>query len=349
MRAAILRNKRIEVGDIKEPEPGPGEVLVKTLACGICGSDLHVLHRARHEETGGGGIVMGHEFVGELVDYGPETTKRLKRGTRVTSIPILGRKTGAEFIGYSAINTGGYGEFMRLTEDHLLEVPNGLPTEHAALNEPMSVGWHAVNKTRLQPGDVPLVIGCGPIGLAVIAGLRIKNIHPIVAASRSPKRRELALAMGADIAVDPRERSPYEAWREQAQTGLPDPGPTLPGWLVGSGLKPAVIFECVGGPGIIDEIMAGAPQDARIVIVGLCFDEDRFQPMTGIRKELSIVFSNSFNRAEFAETLRHLGDGKIDAATLVTGKVGVDGVAGAMKELESPQAHAKILIEPWRA
>ena len=91
MRAAILRNRRIEVGDVPLPEPGPGEVLVKTLACGICGSDLHVFHRAQHDEDGGGAIVMGHEFVAEIVDYGPETTRRLKPGTRVTSIPILGR------------------------------------------------------------------------------------------------------------------------------------------------------------------------------------------------------------------------------------------------------------------
>ncbi|HEY5209217.1 MAG TPA: zinc-binding dehydrogenase [Stellaceae bacterium] len=347
MRAAILRNRRIEVGDVPVPEPGPGEVLVKTLACGICGSDLHIYHQARDDAAGGGGIVMGHEFVGEIVDYGPDTNRRLKPGTRVNSIPILGRKTGAEFIGYSADNPGGYGEFMRLTEDHLLEIPNGLATEHAALTEPMSVGWHAVNRARLQPGDVPLVVGCGPIGLAVIAGLKIKNIHPIVAASRSAKRRELALAMGADIVVDPNEHSPYEAWREQAQTGRPDPGPTLPGWLVGSGLKPAVIFECVGGPKIIDEIMAGAPQDARIVVVGLCFEAAAFQPMTGMRKELDIVFSNSFHRHEYAETLHHLAEGKIDAAPLVTGKVGVGGVEAAFHDLANPISHAKILIEPW--
>ncbi len=348
MRAAVLRNRRIEVGDVPAPEPGPGEVLVKTLACGICGSDLHVFHQAQHNDNGGGAIVMGHEFVGEVVDYGAETAKRFKPGTRVNSIPILNRKTGAEFIGYSAVNPGGYGEYMRLTEDHLLEIPNGLPTEHAALNEPMSVGWHAVNRARLEKGDVPLVIGCGPIGLAVIAGLKIKGAHPIVAASRSAKRRELALKMGADVVVNPNDGSPYDVWREQAQTGLPDPGPTLPGWLVGSGLKPAVIFECVGGPGIIQEILNGAPQDARIVIVGLCFEEDRFQPMTGMGKEVSLIFSNSFYRREYAETLRHLAEGEIDVAPLITGKVGLDGVAHAFDELENPKNHAKILIEPWR-
>jgi threonine dehydrogenase-like Zn-dependent dehydrogenase len=331
---------------VPAPEPGPGEVLVKTLACGICGSDLHVYHRAPDDDDAG--IVMGHEFVAEIVDYGPETSRRLPPGTRVNSIPILNRRTGAEFIGYSGINPGGYGEFMRLTEDHLLAIPNGLATEHAALTEPMSVGWHAVNKARLETGDVPLVIGCGPIGLAVIAGLRIKGARPIIAASRSPKRRELAILMGADIVVDPSERSPYEAWRAAAQTGLPDPGPTLPGWLVGSGLKPAVIFECVGGPNIIGEIMAGAPQDARIVVVGLCFEEDRFQPMAGMRKELSLTFSNSFHRHEYAESLHHLAEGMIDAAPLVTGKVGVGGVEEAFHELEQPNRHAKILVEPWR-
>ena len=82
-------------------------------------------------------------------------------------------------------------------------MPNGLPADQAALTEPMAVGWHAVESARLTQQDVPLVIGCGPVGLAVIAGLKVKGLHPIIAADFSPARRALALRMGADIVVDP--------------------------------------------------------------------------------------------------------------------------------------------------
>src|SRR5437763_10317934 len=96
---------------------------------------------------------MGHEFCAEIVDYGPRTARRLTPGTRVCSMPVLQRPEGRQTIGYSNDHPGGYAEFMRLCEELLLEVPNGLATDHAALTEPMAVGLHAVNKARLERHD----------------------------------------------------------------------------------------------------------------------------------------------------------------------------------------------------
>ena len=198
MRAVVMRNRQLMVADVPTPEPGPGEVLVRTLACGICGSDLHAFrHAERFVEAGrragnarvmdlARDVVMGHEFCAEIVDHGPGTTRALRIGTRVCSRPTLLRATGPQSIGYSNDNPGGYGEYMRLTEALLLEVPADLSTEHAAFTEPMAVGVHAVARARLEPDDAPLVIGCGPVGLAVIAALRLRGVRPIVAADFSP-------------------------------------------------------------------------------------------------------------------------------------------------------------------
>ena len=226
-------------------------------------------------------IVMGHEFCAEVVDYGPDTQKRLKVGTRVCAMPVLISARGVEAVGYSNDNPGGYGELMRLTEFLLLEVPNGLSTERAALTEPMAVGYHAVQKARLGKDDAPLVIGCGPVGLAVIAALKLGGVHPIVAADFSPRRRELALQMGADFVVDPKEKSPYQSWREMAVYSDPSKAPMLPPWMPGPAVRPAVIFECVGVPGVIDGIMSAAPGNARIVVVGVCMERDQIEPLTG--------------------------------------------------------------------
>ena len=95
-------------------------------------------------------IVMGHEFCAEVVDYGPQTRRHFKPGARVCAMPVLIRPTGVETVGYSNDNPGGYGEYMRLTEKLLLEVPNGLATDSAALTEPLAVGYHAVAKARLE-------------------------------------------------------------------------------------------------------------------------------------------------------------------------------------------------------
>src|SRR6202051_504787 len=134
MRATVMRNKKLVVADITTPEPGLGEVLVKTLACGICGSDLHALKHADRLVEGAkrsGGpfvmdlkrdIVMGHEFCAEVVDYGPSADRALKAGTRVCAMPVLIRASGIETVGYSNDNPGGYGEYMRLTERLMIPV-----------------------------------------------------------------------------------------------------------------------------------------------------------------------------------------------------------------------------------
>ena len=361
MRAAVMRNKKLVVDDIAAPAPGPGEALVKTLACGICGSDLHALKHAEKLVEGArrsGGpfimdlardVVMGHEFCAEVVDYGPKTQRRFKPGARVCAMPVLIRPSGAETVGYSNDHPGGYGEFMRLTEKLLLEVPNGLATERAALTEPLAVGYHAVARARMEKDDAPLVIGCGPVGLAVIAALKLKDVHPIVAADFSPRRRALAQQMGADVVVDPREKSPYESWRELAAYRDPAHAPQLPPWMPGPALRPAVIFECVGVPGVIEAIMAAAPAHARMVVVGVCMERDHIEPLFGINKELNLQFVLGYTGEEFADTLRNLAEGKVNGDPLVTGKVGVEGVAQAFEDLASPERHAKILVEPWRS
>src|SRR6266403_298805 len=221
MRAAIFRNGEIVVDTMREPVPGAGQVLVKTLACGICGSDLHARkHADRMVEMAryfpgrkpmdlSRDVVFGHEFCCEIIDYGPETQRKLKAGTRVCSMPGLVTPTGPQGIGYSNDNIGGYAEQMLLSEALLLEVPNGLAAEHAALTEPLAVGVHAVAKANIRGGEVPLVIGCGPVGLAVIAALKIKGLHPIVAADYSPTRRARSQLSSVPISSSiPRRRSP---------------------------------------------------------------------------------------------------------------------------------------------
>jgi threonine dehydrogenase-like Zn-dependent dehydrogenase len=361
MRAAVMRNKRLVTTDLPRPDPGPGEVLVKTLACGICGSDLHALRHAEQfvaaSRRAGSvftmdlarDVVMGHEFCAEIVEHGPATTRALRAGTRVCSRPSLIRADGPRTVGYSNDTPGGYGEYMRLTEALLLPVPNGLVTEHATLTEPMAVGLHAVAKARLQPDDAPLVIGCGPVGLAVIAALRLHGARPIVAADFSARRRELAIALGADMVVDPATTTPWQSWREAAIWPDASRAPLLPPWIKGPAVRPAVVFECVGVPGVLDQIMAASPRGTRIVVVGVCMEADTIYPMLGISKELNLQFVLGYTPDEFAATLDHIAEGRIPVAPLITGKVGVEGVAGAFEALASPERHAKILVEPWRA
>lgn len=347
MRAAVMRDWSLRVDDIPEPVVGGGQVLAKVLACGICGSDLHMLvhgeesRRLSAEMAEGQGpnpgspimfephrdTVMGHEFCCEVLDVGPGVNN-LKQGDIVVSFPVTFDEQGVHGIGFSNKYPGGYSERIVINEMMSIKVPNGLPAELAAMTEPLAVGVHAVEKSRIAQGDAAVIIGLGPVGLACIAELKMRGIGPIIGADFSPRRRALAELLGADVVVDPREVPAIEAWRKI------------------DGKKPLVIFEAVGVPGMIQQAMRMAPKDARILIVGACMQEDHMHPMLGIGKELSLQFVLGYSPIEFGNALTAIAEGKVDLSPLITGRVGIDGVPQAFKDLGDPEQHAKILVMP---
>lgn len=347
MRAAVMKNWSLRVDDIPEPTPGNGQVLAKVLACGICGSDLHLLvhgeeSRRLNEELGIGSepdpsrpvmfephldTVMGHEYCLEVLDVGPNVSN-LAIGDTIVSFPVAFDESGLHGVGFSNKYPGGYSERMVVNEMMSIKVPNGLSHELAAMTEPLAVGVHAVAKSRITSGEAAVVIGLGPVGLACIADLKAKGIGPIVGADFSPKRRALAEHLGADVVVDPRETPAIEAWRRI------------------DGKKPLVIFEAVGVPGMIEQAMRMAPRDARILVVGACMQQDSFHPMLGIGKELSVQFALGYTPLEFGGALTSIAEGHVDLAPLITGRVGIDDVPRAFRDLGDPEAHAKILVTP---
>lgn len=339
MRAVLMEQGKLWVDDIPVPLPGPGEVLVKTRACGICGSDLHAaLHTedfvATSRETGGAfklttfdPVVLGHEFCAEIIEYGPKTSAKYQVDQLVCSVPMLKRPTPLA-LGYSNEAPGGFAEFMVLSEDLLLPVPAGIPASAAALTEPLAVGYHAVNKANLDGSEAALVIGAGPVGLAVITALKAQGVGPIVAADYSPGRRKFALRQGADIVCDPAVDEPF---REEDLRG-----------------RKTVVFECVGVPGILDNIFINAKPNTRIVIVGVCLQTDHIRPLVAINKELSLQFVLGYSIDEFATSLKNICDGKFDVADLVSHKIGLLEVADTFTALRDPEHHAKVIVEPWR-
>lgn len=358
MKAVVRRSARLVACDVPDPVPVPGTVLVRTLACGICGSDLHALaHMDRMVEAAARSgspflvdpsrdVVMGHEFAAEVLEYADGSSRPLPVGTPVCAMPLTVSAAGLATVGYSNDFPGGYGERMLLQEMLLLPIPNGLAPHHAALTEPMAVGLHAVEAAALAPDDVPLVVGCGPIGLAVIAALKLRGASPIVASDFSPARRALAARMGADVVVDPGAESPWARWQDLANPHGVDPNDAMTLIGLGPQLRPGVVFECVGVPGVIADILEKAMRRTRVVVVGVCMERDHFEPILAINKELSMRFVLGYAPEEFAATLGHIAEGRIDVAPLVTGRVGLDGVATAFEELKNPERHAKVIVEP---
>ena len=345
MKVVIRRGSTLTCEEAPEPVPGVGQTLVNSLACGICGSDLHALH------VGGGDgsppFVFGHEFCAEVLESGPGGRSAFKPGTRVVSMPFAAGPQGTEIIGFSPRFPGGFAERMVLTNSLMLEAPNGLPAEVAALTEPMAVGAHGVSRATLDKDSVVLIVGMGPVGAAVLMNLKARGFGPIVAADFSPRRRELAEKLGADIVIDPAVDSPHDRWADfGVPSGRPDPLAPL---LAGHHAKRAVIFECVGNPGVLQTIIAGAPFGSEIVILGVCMEADTFHPSAAVTKEISIRTGVFYSAAEFAGSLHNLAEGIIDGRPLITDHVGLPGVADAFERLKNPEQQVKIIVEPRRA
>jgi threonine dehydrogenase-like Zn-dependent dehydrogenase len=380
MRAVTCRNGELQVAELPAERPGEGQVLLEVLRCGICGSDLHARHHCDElademTEMGYDGfmrsdqsVVFGHEFCGTVAEYGPKSRRKVPTGAEVVALPLTRRGGQYHGIGLAADAPGAYAEQVVVEESLMLPVPNGLPPDVSALTEPLAVAWHAVRRSEIGKREVAIVIGCGPIGLAVITLLKTRGVKTVVASDLSAARRGLALRCGADVVVDPAEESPYAAGDRGHLNTMPDAVDLLMrtmeklgrlplDWahvfraIDRLGIKPKhpVIFECVGLPGILDGVITSAPLFSRVVGVGVCMGEDRIRPSLAINKEIDLRFVLGYTPLEFRDTLHMLAEGKVNVDPLVTGVVGLAGVDAAFDALGSPEAHAKILIDPRSA
>lgn len=382
MRAVVCQNAELTVVDVEDPTPGRGQVRLEVSRCGICGSDLHARHgidawadlaaSIGYDRFGRSAepLVFGHEFSGTVAEYGPKTRQKLPTGTPVVAVPLVRTPTGegVDAIGLSAHAPGAYAEQLIVQEPLMMEVPNGLPADVAALTEPMAVAWHAVQRGDVGKRDVAIVVGCGPVGLGVILCLKAKGVRTVVASDFSPGRRALATACGADVVLDPSVDSPFAGGKARGHlTEAPDAFELLVStrekldklpvgwwhlWRLGEKLgalpKHPVIFECVGVPGVISSIIDEAPLMSRVVVVGVCVGEDRFTPAMAINKEIDLRFVLAYTPLEFRDTLHMLAEGKLDPRPLMTDTVGLDGVDAAFTALRDPEAQAKVLIDPHR-
>jgi len=380
MRAVTVHEGVLEVTEVPDLVPSRGQILVDVSRCGICGSDLHARHHAdvvadaaaeigypdlmRRDQR----VVMGHEFTGAVADYGPKTHRRWEVGTPVVALPILKTPDGSHLTGLSRHAPGGYAEQVLVSESLTFPVPPSVEPEVAALTEPLAVALHAVHRGQVAKKDTAVVVGCGPIGLAVVAMLKATGVRHVIASDYSPARRELAARMGADVVIDPAAESPWSSFADSRRYVTEAPAlfdlaestmrklrsvPMLP-WnrvmelaqKAGAAPRGPVVFECVGVPGVIEHIVTSAPLATRVVVVGVCMEADTFRPSMAINKEVDLRFAFGYDPAEFFRTLGMIAARKVDPRPLVTGTVGLAGVAAAFDALGDPETHAKILVDP---
>jgi (R,R)-butanediol dehydrogenase/meso-butanediol dehydrogenase/diacetyl reductase len=333
----------LAIANVADPTPGPHDLVLEVTACGICGSDLHASD-VRDASAGmqplPPGTVMGHEFAGRVVAAGAGVRDAWPAGTRVTALPFIscgvcetcreGRRDrcphGAS-LGLGRI-AGAYAQFVRVGAHETLRLPDNVDDRAAATVEPVSVGLHAVNVARPARGESALVLGAGPIGLAVALWCRFFGMRHVIVTDLVPARLERAAALGATALVDASAGDTIARVKELA------------------GERPRVIFDCVGVPGSQQMAMDYAPMEGRIVVAGVCMQPDRILPVKAITKELQVNYVYAYRRADFAFAIAMLAAGRIDSRPMVSGAVGFEAFPAAFEALKTDKNQCKVLLQP---
>ena len=344
MRAAVLRQGRVEVRDTADPEPGPGELLLRTLSTGICASDIHFMDNpdvGRTDATGQSlydedrDIVLGHEFVGEVIGHGPGCSDRFPLGSRVTSISmrLIDGGPAIRIIGQHPEAQGSFAELIVVSEGFARLVSGGVPDDAIAVVDAFAVGEFYVAKSKIQPGVIPIVIGAGAVGLSAVAALAARNVHPIVVSDRQADRRELARSFGADVLVDANiTPSPFPAFRRAAQT---------------AGVRmPPTVFECVGAAGLMQGLIDSCEPGTRIYAAGGWYTNDSINVTAASKKGLMIQFGGGPRTVDWDRTLEAVCGGSLDPLPSVGRVITLDDVPAALDEVRRAQGPPRIVVHP---
>jgi threonine dehydrogenase-like Zn-dependent dehydrogenase len=344
MRAVVLRGGRLEVRETDDPVPGRGELLLRTLSTAICASDVHFMDHpelAVDDPTGRSrydpdrDLVLGHEFVGEVVGHGPDCTDRFPVGARVTSMPVRLLDDGFDavrIIGQHPDAPGSFGELLVVPELLAREVPGGVSSDAVAVVDAFAVGEFYVRSSRLASGEVPVVIGAGAIGLSAVAALASRGVAPIIASDFDADRRALAERFGAHVVLDPAAISPFDVSQEvAAEHGLDGP---------------LVIYECAGAPGLIQSLVASSPMGTRIYAAGGWYTGDTLDITTATRQGVTIQFGGGPHPQDWYGTLDAVLAGRLDPLPSIGEVIGLDEVPAALERSRRSEGPPRIIVHP---
>jgi (R,R)-butanediol dehydrogenase / meso-butanediol dehydrogenase / diacetyl reductase len=332
MKVAVIHAAGdLRLDEAQRPAVGPGDVVIKVAAAGICGTDLHFRNMGpRHDRP----MPLGHEFAGEVIEVGPTVTS-FKTGDRVAynsynSPADVGR--GGE--------CGGFSDYVVLREldghvQSLCRVPRQVSFQHAALVEPIAVAMHAVNRADPKPGESVAIFGVGPIGLGVIMALRWRGIEDIVAFDLSALRRDRAKALGARAVFDPREHPPKQALGELRGSASLF-GSTYP--------RTDVYIEASGAPGLLPDIAAFCNKGSRIITLAIQRQPVTFDGTKLMSKEISLIGSSGYP-TEFPEVMERLASGGVDPDMMITHRFPFSDFLNAFETANDPNGAAKVLLQ----
>jgi (R,R)-butanediol dehydrogenase / meso-butanediol dehydrogenase / diacetyl reductase len=342
MKVGVFRGiKKISVEELETPRAGADDVVVAVAACGICGSDLHTYLHGSFVEPG---QVMGHEFVGSIVEAGADV-EGLAVGDRVTASPLqpchdcprcaegrynLCPKAWTQGIAYG--KPGAFAELVRIpgaiAGSNVFPLRKDIDDDAGALVEPLAVAVHAVKLAEPIAGATALVTGLGTIGQQVAQTLKARGAGRVIGIDVSPLRLRAAAQLGA-------ETLDGSAGIVEALASVLEEGEEID-----------VAFECSGVPavanGALEQIRAGGT----IVVLALYDDPLTFNPTVLVQKEVRFQGSIAYTGEDFADAVAMIHAGSAQANPLITQRHTLDEISQAFEVQLNKDRSLKVLVTP---
>jgi L-iditol 2-dehydrogenase len=333
MKAAIYpgQGKAIIIEERPDPAPGPDDLLIKVQRCGICGTDLSMTKGGAWDF--GAGSQFGHEYAGEIIDVGKRVAG-LRVGERICVLPSLAcgqceacRGHGNNVLCQAKPGSAmvGFAELARVPASVAIKLPGSLSMADGALIEPLAISLYGVKFARIEPGDRVLVLGGGTVALYAIYWARRLGAGRIVALSRSARRKDLALKMGADAFVTSSTNETREV--HEALQGAPQ-----------------VVFECVGAEGMLSKAILHAAQFGRVISLGFCTSPDPVIPAIGSYKCVSLQFAVGYTMKEFLYIADQMDKGHTDPKAIITRDIPLLNLPSMMDQLRGPNEETKVQV-----
>jgi L-iditol 2-dehydrogenase len=318
----------VTVETIPEPEPGPGDILIKVHRCGICGTDLSMTKGGVWDYSAG---EFGHEYAGEIVGLG-SGVEGLRIGESISVVPsgtcghCVGCAGGNPILCRDAESVMmGFSEYARVPAKNAILLPSTLSMADGALVEPLAVSLYGVRLSKMQPGDRVLVLGGGTVALYAIYWARRLGAGRIVAMSRSDRRRELCLAMGADAFI---------AYGEDEVSDV----------IEALGGSPDVVYECVGSEGMLTKSVMHAAQYGKVTSMGFCTAPDPVIPAMASYKCVTIQFLVGYTMREFLYIADHMDKGHVDPKTIITNQIPLVELPAMFERLRGTNEETKVHV-----
>jgi len=335
MRAAVFQGagQKLRVEQRPDPAPGPGQVVLRLGACGICTTDVSVTS-GRGSIQVPPGFVPGHEYAGEVVALGAQV-ERLRVGDRVAVLPCPSCGTCASCLEgepwWCANETppqpGGFAEYAAVNERDTVLLPEPLTLADGALVEPLAVGLHGVHLAQLDPGDRVLVLGAGPIGLATTFWARRLGAGRIAVMATSRRRERFASELGASAFLVAGEDP-----AAQAAEALGGP--------------PRIVIEAAGVAGALARALDVVADRGTVLALGFLTVADSFVPALAMRKQVRLQFAWAYGMRDYRHVVETLAAGAVQPRAMITETVSLDGLVDVFETLRGPNQQCKVMVEP---